>query len=233
MMAPLPLPIIPAGIARVQFEPERVDYEAPEASGRQGGVQAGWPLWIATYELDRIDRDSADLWRAFIARLRGRQRLFLGTDPTRSYPRSAPAGFAGMNRAGGGAFNGSALGWAQNLDADGNSAIGLTGLPANLALSVGDRIGWKWDASGSPAATYDRRALARVVVGAVASGAGAVTVSVEPPIDTLVVPPGAIAHLDNPACLMRQVPDRSSIGSTGAGSALSGATLVAAQDLRP
>lgn len=233
MMAPLPLPALPAGIARVQFEPERVDYSAPEASGRQGGVQAGWPMWLATYELDRVDPDSADQWRAFIARLRGKQRLFLGTDPTRPYPRSAPGGFAGMNRAGGGAFPGSALTWAQNIDGDGNAAVALTGLPANFALSIGDRIGWKWDAAGSPAATYDRRALARVVVGAAASGAGAVTVTVEPPIDTLVVPAGAIAHLDNAACLMRQVPDRSSIGSIGTGGALSGATLVAMQDLRP
>jgi hypothetical protein len=232
MMAPLSIPDLPSGIARVQFEPERIDYAAPEASGRQGGVQAGWPLWLATYELDRVDRDSADMWRAFVARLRGRQRLFLGTDPTRAFPRATPRGFAGMNRAGGGAFPGSALAWAQNIDADGNAVIALTGLPANLPLGAGDRIGWKWDAAGSPAATYDRRALARVVVGAVASGGGAITVTVEPPINTLVVPAGAVAHLDNPACLMRQIPDRSSIGSIGSGGALSAASLTAMQDLR-
>lgn len=233
MMAPLPMPSLPAGIARVQFEPERVDYAAPEASGRQGGVQAGWPLWTATFELDQVDSESADLWRAFVARLRGRQRLFLGIDPTRRFPRAAPRGFAGLVRAGGGAFDGSALGWAQNIDADGNAAIGLTGLPANFPLAAGDFIGWKWDAAGSAAGSYDRRTMARVVVPAVASAGGGITATVEPPIDTLVVPPGAVAHLDNPACLMRQLPDRSSIGAIGAGGALSGATLVAAQDLRP
>lgn len=232
MMAPLSLPDLPSGIARVQFEPERIDFEAPEASGRQGGVQAGWPLWLATYELDRVDPDSADLWRGFVTRLRGRQRLFLGTDPTRRYPRATPRGFAGMNRAGGGAFTGAALAWAQNIDADGNAAIALTGLPANLPLTIGDRIGWKWDAAGSPPGTYDRRALARVVVGGAASGAGAATVTVEPPVNMLVVPAGAIAHLDNAACLMRQVPDRSSIGSIGAGGSLSAASLTAMQDLR-
>jgi hypothetical protein len=233
MMAPLPMPALPAGIARVQFEPERVDYAAPEASGRQGGVQAGWPLWTATFELDQVDGESADLWRAFVARLRGRQRLFLGVDPTRRFPRAAPRGFTGLVRAGGGAFDGSALGWAQNIDADGNAAIGLTGLPANFPLAVGDFIGWKWDAAGSAAGSYDRRTMARVVVSAVASAGGGITATVEPPIDTLVVPPGAVAHLDHPACLMRQLPDRSSIGAIGAGGALSGATLVAAQDLRP
>ncbi|WP_058813359.1 hypothetical protein [Sphingopyxis sp. A083] len=233
MMQPLPMPELPAGVARVEFEPERVDYAAPESSGRQGGVQAGWPLWLATFELDKVDRDSADLWRAFIARLRGRQRLFLASDPTRLYPRSTPRGFAGMTRAGGGAFTGSATSWAQNVDADGNAAIGLTGLPANLALATGDYIGWKWDAAGSAAGSYDRRTMARVVVPAVASAGGGITVTVEPPLDPLVVPVGAIAHLDKPACLMRQIPDRSRIGSTGAGGALSGATLVAGQDLRP
>jgi hypothetical protein len=233
MMAPLPFPDLPAGVARVSLEPERVDYAAPEASGRQGGVQAGWPLWTATFELDQVDGDSADMWRAFVARLRGRQRLFLAIDPTRRFPRAAPRGFADMVRAGGGAFDGRALGWAQNIDADGNAAIGLTGLPANFALAAGDFIGWKWDAAGSVAGSYDRRTMARVVVPAVASAGGGVTATVEPPIDTLVVPPGAVAHLDNPACLMRQLPDRSSIGAIGAGGALSGATLAAAQDLRP
>lgn len=233
MMHPLNFPDLPAGVARVKFEPERVDYAAPEASGRQGGVQAGWPLWMATYELERVDRDSADIWRAFIDRLRGRLRLFLAHDTSRPFPRATPNGFAGMTRAGGGAFNGSATGWAQNIDADGNAAIALTGLPANLPLSAGDYIGWKWDAAGAAASSYGRRALSRVVVGATASGAGAITVTAEPPIDTLVVPVGAVAHLDKPSCLMRQIPDRSSQGTIGTGSALSPSTLVAAQELRP
>lgn len=233
MMQPLPMPDLPSGIARVSLEVERVDYAAPEASGRQGGVQAGWPLWMATFELDRVDPESADLWRGFVARLRGRQRLFLASDPTRLYPRSRRRGFAGMTRPNGAAFAGSATAWAQNIDADGNADIGLTGLPAGLALSVGDFIGFKWDAAGAAAGSYGRRTMARVVVPGVASGAGAVTVGVEPPLDMLVVPAGAVAHLDKPACLMRQIPDKSSIGSIGTGSALSGAVLVAGQDLRP
>lgn len=233
MIAPLSMPNLPAGIARVQFEPERVDYAAPEASGRQGGVQAGWPLWTATFELDEVDRESGDLWRAFVARLRGRIRPFLAMDPTRSFPRAAPRGFAGMVRGGGGAFNGSALGWAQNIDGDGNASIALTGLPALFPLAPGDMIGWKWDAAGSAPGTHDRRTLARVVAGGTASAGGGITVMAEPPLDTRVVPVGAIAHLDRPACLMRQLTEKSSIGVTGRGGALSGAVLVAAQDLRP
>ena len=233
MMHPLSMPTLPAGIARVSLEVQRIDYAAPQASGRQGGVQSGWPLWMATYEIERVDRDSADLWRAFMARLRGRQRMFLGGDPTRAYPRSAPAGFTGMTRAGGGAFDGSATSWAQSIDADDNAAVALTGLPAGLVLAIGDYVGWKWDAAGAGAGSYGRRAMARVVVGGTASGGGAATVTVEPPIDTRVVPIGAIAHLDQPVCLMRQIPDQSSIGPVGTGSSLSGSTLKAMQELRP
>lgn len=55
----------------------------------------------------------------------------------------------------------------------------------------------------------------------------------EPPIDTRVVPAGAVAHLDKPAALFRQVPDKSDIGVIARGSTLSGATMIATQDLRP
>ncbi len=229
----LSFPDTPSGVARVHFEIERVDYGAPEASGRQGGVQAGWPLWMATFELDRIDPVSGDLWKAFMARLRGRIRRFYAGDTTRMFPRRAANGFAGMVRAGGGAFNGSALGWAQNIDADGNAIVALTGLPANFALEAGDLIGWKWDAAGAPAASYERRTMARVVAPAVASGGGAASVMIEPPLDTRVVPVGAVAHLDRPMCVMQQVPEKTSLGSTGAGSALSGGALTCIQDLRP
>src|SRR3546814_13622528 len=77
-----------------------------------------------------------------------------------------------MTRAGGGAFSGAATGWAQNIDGYGNSEIALTGLPAAFPLAIGDYIGWKWTAAGSPAGSYDRRALARVVSPAVASAGG-------------------------------------------------------------
>lgn len=233
MMAPLPFPDTPAGVARVKLSVERVDFAAPEASGRQGGVQAGWPLWLGTWELDRVDRLSADLWEAFHARLRGRQRLFLGGDTSRPYPVAHAAGFGGMTRATGGAFTGGALSWAQNIDADLNAAIALTGLPAAFTVSVGDYIGWKWDAAGAGAASYGRRALARVVIGAVASGGGAATVTIEPPVNTLVVPAGAMAHFDQPQACFKLVPDKSELGPRSGGRGIAGGGFTAMQDLRP
>ena len=232
-MTPIPFPETESGVARLKFDIERVDLASPEASGRQGGVQAGWPLWSASFDIDRSDPVSGDLWRAFLDRLRGRQRLFFAINPARLYPRAYPVGFGGMTRAGGGAFDGSALGWAQNIDADGNAMLGLTGLPAGLVLNPGDLIGFKWDAAGAPAASYGRRTMARVVLPTNASGGGAATAMVEPPIDTLVVPPTAVAHLDRACCTMRLVPDKSQLGPTASGGSFGGGTIFAIQDLRP
>jgi hypothetical protein len=229
----LDMPNAPSGIARVQFEIERVDYAAPEASGRQGGVQAGWPLWSAKFDLDRSDPDSADLWNSFLSRLRGRQRLFLAGDPTRAFPKSAPGGFDGMSRGSGGLFTGAALGWSQAFDAGNNALLGLAGLPANFVLSHRDFIGFKWDAAGVPAGSFGRRTIARVVQPAIANAAGAVTVMIEPPIDPLVVPAGAVAHLDQPLCLMRQIPEQTNIGPIGGGGAMGGGTITGIQELRP
>ena len=231
-MTPLIMPDTPSGIAKVRFEIERVDFAAPEASGRVGGVQAGWPLWMATYDIDRSDPESGDLWTAFFDRLRGRQRLFLAGDPTRNFPKSRPSGFAGMLRAGGGAFDGSATSWSQTFDADNNAKFLCLGLPTGMTLSPRDLIGFKWDAVGSPAGTYNRRAMTRVVEVKNSDGGGGLNVMVEPPIDTSVVPAGAIAHFDNPRCLMRIIPEKSNLGPIGAGGAIGGGNIVAVQDLR-
>lgn len=229
----LDLPDTPSGIARVNFEIERVDFAAPEASGRQGGVQAGWPLWAARFEIDRSDPESADLWRAFISRMRGRIRRFYAGEPTRLFPLNYKGGFAGLTRPLGGAFDGSATGWAQAIDADSNAMLTLAELPVGFIIAAGDYIGFKWDAAGSPAATYDRRTLARAVAPAIADINGQAIVNVEPPLDTALVPLGAVAHFDNPMCVMQLVPEGTSIGPIGQAAALAGATLVAVQDLRP
>jgi hypothetical protein len=226
-------PETPSGIARVRFDIERVDFGAPEASGRQGGVQAGWPLWSARFELDKSDPGSADLWRAFLDRLRGRIRRFYALDPTRRFPRSRRFGFTGLVRAGTATpFTGAATSWSQAIDADGNAVLTLNGLPAGLVLAPGDYIGFKWDAAGAPASSFERRTLARAVLPVTASGAGVAAVMIEPPLNTLLVPGGAIAHLDNPACVMQLVPEDSGLGPIGAGGLISGGTIMAVQDLR-
>lgn len=229
-------PETPSGIARVRLDIQRIDYSAPEASGRQGGVQAGWPLWMARYELDRSDPDSADLWQAFFDRLRGRIRRFYAIDPKRRLPRLYRFGFAGLNRpggAGGGPFDGTATSWNQVIDSDGNARIRLQGMPSGLVISVGDIVGLRWDAAGFGAGNMMRRTMARAVLPATAGGGGLAEVMIEPPINTALVPAGAIAHLNDPACVMQLVPEDSGLGPIGAGGVLGGGTITAIQDLRP
>lgn len=227
-------PDTPSGIARVRFGIERVDFAAPEASGRQGGVQAGWPLWSARYELDRSDPDSADLWQAFFDRLRGRIRRFYAIDPKRRMPKLYRFGFGGMVRAGTSTpFDGTATSWLQLTDSNGDARITLNGLPAGLQISTGDMIGFRWDAAGAGAGNMMRRTVARAVLPATATGAGQALVTVEPPLNTSLVPAGAIAHLDDPAVVMQLIPEESELGPIGQAGILSGGSITAIQDLRP
>lgn len=228
----LTLPETPSGIARVNFDIQRIDYAAPQASGRQGGVQAGWPLWLAEFEIDRSDPESADLWRAFFARLRGRIRRFYCWDVTRPFPLNYRFGFAGMTRAGGGAFAGDATSWSQTINAAGDAIITLNGLPAGLEIAVGDYIGFKWNAAGAAPGSFERRALTRAVLAATANSSGVALVTAEPPLDPLVVPSGAVAHLDNPRCVMQLIPENSSLGPIAAAGVLGGGAIQAVQDLR-
>lgn len=198
------------GVARQQFVLDRVDYVAPETSGRMGGVQAGWPRWTAVWTLGNLKGETSDEWEAMLTSMRGQQRRALARDLRRPFPIAHPGGFRSMLTAGGAPFFGSASSWSSAIDADGECRLTLAGVPSGLILSPIDYVGFKWDGAGSASGAYDRRALVRVAHGGGARAAadGTITVSVEPTVPTMV-PPGATAHLDRPACLMKLTPDTS------------------------
>lgn len=222
------------GIATQVFEPEEVDASAPERSGRLGGVTLGFPLWRARWELSRnLTREASDEWRAFFARLRRSQRPFVAHDRDRLYPRAYPGGFARMTTPAGAPFTGAATSWSQAVDGDGDARITLGGLPSGLLLGTGDYVGFRWDAAGSPAGSNDRRTLVRLVEPATADSAGAAAVLVEPVLPTLVVPAGAVAHLDRPGCIMRLAPGESGPAPLDRRQKIAGGTILALQDLRP
>ncbi|SFK41506.1 hypothetical protein [Caulobacter sp. UNC279MFTsu5.1] len=202
-----------AGVSQEYFEIQRVDYLSPEAGGRLGAVSAGFPLWEAEWSLPTTGQARADEWRAWISAQRGPGRLFFGAEQHRPLPLSCPNGFAGMVRAGGGAFDGVATSWSVNGTRDG---LTLQGQPVGLALGWGDYVGFKWTTSGA-----QRRALVRVVEPGVANGSGALLVSVEPPLPTLV-PSGADATLDHPDCLMKLIPGETKLGGKTRQQAISG-----------
>jgi hypothetical protein len=229
MKQPFDMPV--RSVSRQQFELLRVDYSAPEASGRIGGVQAGFPLWMGAWQLAEMRPEKSDEWRAFMSSIRGSNRRFLGRDQKRTYPKAYASGFTGMTRAGGGAFDGSATSWSENITADDDSEVTLTGLPAGFVMSQGDYIGFHWVATEESVAGLTWHALVRVVEAATGDGTGEVTVVCEPPVPS-AVPLTATAYLNEPKCVMVLVPDQSKLEAIDRREAIRGGTLVAIQDIR-
>lgn len=218
MKAPLTMPY--KGASRQQFELQRNNFLAPEASGRVGGVQAGFPLWLAVWTLTDMRPEKSDEWRAFLSQLRGTLRVFLGYDRQRSLPRTGLVA----------AFDGEASSWSETINADGDSELTLSGLPSGQVLSQGDYIGFRYTATENGVAGLEWHALVRVVVGAT-SGGGSTMVIVEPPVSPSV-PPDAVAYLDTPKCVMRVLTDQTSLEAIDRRGAIRGGTLTAIQDIR-
>ena len=213
--ATLPLP----GPRDQIFELERIDYLAPEARGRIGGITAGFPLWKTTLTLGTMSRDMSYAIRAFVTGQRGAQRLFYGFEVARQMPRAYPYGLPS-------GFSGAATSWSQTIDSNGFAVLTLNGLPRGLTLLAGDYVDFRWG-------TY-QRALVRLIEGGVANGSGVLSASVEPAVPALVPNSGtpAIAHIDHPACLMKLMPE-TQLGAAGRRGAIESGTIVAIQDLLP
>jgi hypothetical protein len=210
------------GINGQSFEIQRIDYLSPELNGQIGAVSAGFPIWVATWNLQAaLTEASSGVWRAWVSSLRGPMRRFYGMDLTRRLPLKYPAGFGGLARAGGGSFPGSATSWS--VDETG-SVLTLYGLPAGFALSAGDMIGFRWGASPQ------RRTCVRALEPLSASSSGALTVEIEPALP-FIVPPTAVAYLQDAACLMRLTPE-TRIGDMDLNRSVPG-SIVAIQDLMP
>lgn len=226
MKSPVAMPTM--YVAQQQFELQRVDYAAPEANGRVGGVQAGFPLWSAVWTLGRMPEDNSDEWRAWISNLRGATRRFIGFDLSRLYPKQYPDGFGAF-----GAFTGTAADWSETINADGDSelTLNLGAAAAGLVLSQGDCIDFRYDATEEAIAGLPWRALVRVVEGGTANGSGDVTVIVEPPVPS-AVPDTAVAHLDQPGCTMALVTDQSNVGAIDRLYSINGGQITGIQDIR-
>lgn len=226
MKAPVEMP--QDYVALQQFEPVRVDYSSPEASGRIGGVQAGFPLWTGVWTLGRMPEDNSDEWRAWLAAQRGATRRFIGRDLARQYPKLYPDGFGAF-----GAFTGAAADWSESIASDDDSELTLElgAAAAGLILSVGDYIDFRWNASEAAISGLAWRAMVRVVVAGTADVTGDVTVTVEPPVPS-AVPDSAVAHIDQPGCTMALVLDESSLGAIDRLYSILDGQITGIQDIR-
>lgn len=226
MKAPISMPT--NYVAQQSFEIQRVDFVSPEASGRLNGVQAGFPLWGAIYTLGRMPQANSDEWQAFGRNLRGATRRFIAYDLTRLYPRDYPDGFGAF-----GAFTGAASSWSQTINSDGDArlTLNLGAAAAGLVLNQGDNIDFRYNATETAVSGLAWRALVSVTAAATANGSGTLTVTVEPPVPD-AVPGSAVAHLDQPGCVMALVVDQSNFGPKDRLYSINGGQLVGIQDIR-
>jgi len=215
-------------VAQQQFELQRIDYSAPEASGRIGGVQAGFPLWSGVWTLGRMPEDDSDDWRSFVTGLRGATRRFIGRDLARQYPKEYPDGFGAF-----GAFTGAASSWSSTIDANDDCQLTLhLGVDAaGLILSKGDGIDFRYTTTETSISGLAWRVFVRVTAGGTADGSGDVTVTVEPPIPD-AVPGSAVAHLDQPGCIFTLVTDQTSLGPIDRLYSIQGGQITGIQDIR-
>lgn len=181
-------------MSRVMFEPDVQESIAPEQGGRFVSVQLGPMVWHAEFSTTPASEVEFSIWRAWLDSLDGAGRRFYGRDMRRPLPWNyRRTGFAGMTRAGGGAFDGTSATWSVNADRD---VLTIETLPAGLNLVAGDYVGLK---KGNSV-----RSLHRMLENLSADGSGVGAWTVRPTIDPSV-PADATVQLVKPTCLMRIV----------------------------
>jgi hypothetical protein len=224
--APIEMPTL--YVAQQQFEPQRIDAQAPEASGRIGGVQVGFPLWGGVWTLSQMPEDNSDEWRAFLRGIRGATRRFVGRDLTRQFPKLYPDGFGAF-----GTFTGQASSWSQITNSDGDCllTLHLGSDAAGLELSQGDYVDFRYNATETAISGLAWRAIVAVTAGGTADGSGNLTVTVEPPIPS-AVPGSAIAHIDETGCVMVIDVQNSNLGPVDRLYSIQGGQIVGVQDIR-
>lgn len=223
MKAPGEMPDMYVGLQ--EFEPERIDYGAPEAGGRVTGVQAGFPLWRAVWTLGRMTLEYSDIWRAWLAGMRGATRRFIGRDIARQLPKAYLE--TGMP----GGFDGECSDWSETINADDDAELTLSGLPVGFVLSLGDYVDFRWSATEDSIEGLPWRAIVRVTEGGTANGSGIATVIVEPPVPT-AVPDSAVAHVSETGCVMTLILEDTALQAVDPLKAILGGQITAIQDLR-
>lgn len=194
MTITFPRDMLSIGFASQAFELQHQVTTAPERGGRIVSVELGPARWVGSWTTNRLGRAEFNALRSWLSSLRSASRLFYGADRLHRWPLAYPAGFTGLNRAGGGAFDGTATGWS----VDGTrSTLTLTGLPVGFSVAAGDYVGMTWSTT--------KRALVRSLETVLANGSGTAVFDIEPSMP-LVVAGGAVASFAAPTCLMRLEP---------------------------
>jgi len=220
-MAVYDLPAYPVG--NIRFWLRRVDLSAPESSGRVGGVQMGFPIWMAEYETISHSDYDAQLWSAWFQRQRGAINQFRATDPRRWYPWAYRPKSQGGGHAGAGGFPGGWNGDASTYTLSGDRSTVTLTIPSGIIVTPGDLIGFRW-------ASNAKLGLVMAITGGTSSGTVAIDVDPAVPVAVPTAATGT-AYLFKPAFLARMTPDSEDPGSSPDG--MASGKIACQQDIVP
>lgn len=163
---------------------------------QNGAVQAmelGDALWRADFQTEPLAWSARRAWDAWAKTLKDGMNTFVGFDWIGSYPIAYGGAALALTKATGGAWGGQAT-----INAVTATTITLLGLPTAYKARAGDRLSFAWNGS---------RAYHEVMEDATGSGAGAITLTVEPAIRLNPLPViGAIVDLIRAPIVMKLAP---------------------------
>lgn len=221
-MAVYDLPGYPLGNVNIRLR--RMDLSAPESSGRVGGVQMGFPIWLGEYELPVLSDLDFQLWQSWIARQRGAINAFRATDPRRWYPWAYRPKNLGGGHSGAGGFPGGWNGDATGFSLSGDRSTVTVSIPSVTVITPGDLIGFRWSSG-------DKLALVMALSGGTASG-GSLAIDVDPAVPSAVPSsPTAVCYFYKPSFLARLTSETDIGASSPDGQA--SLKLVCQQDIVP
>ncbi|MGU3494209.1 hypothetical protein ACLBXM_09220 [Xanthobacteraceae bacterium A53D] len=151
------------------------------------------PIWVGRFATEPLVWSRRRRWSAWGTSLGEGIGSFIAYDWLGSYPVAYGASVMSLTRAGGGAYDGTAV-----LNNWTSTTVTLTGLPAGYKATPSDRLSFPW---------WGVRAYHEVAEDAVASSAGVLTVTVQPQLRLGLAPtPGVTVDLVRAPIAMRLRP---------------------------
>ena len=213
---PRDVPVVKRWIARLDLAP---NYELDQTGdGGQLARELGPTLWTGMVTISSLYESQARAFEAWAVSVQTPPQPFYLADTFKKYAASRfRVGYAGLVRAGGGAFDGTCT--LGNVTS--NKIMPLSGLPAGFILSPGDSLAFDYSDT--------IRAYHMIVAGGTADGGGNVSVEVRAHVRAGWTV-GATVNLLSPAAKMLMVPGSFSPSPSGH---LQSFTFKAAQSLLP
>jgi hypothetical protein len=188
-----------------------------QAGGSVQAMELAPAIWKASFTTEPLSAKQRAQVQAWWATLKGGVGTFFAWDCFRAWPQAYGNSCIGMPRAGGGTFDGLC-----QITANNTTTVNLATLPAGFIFTDGDML--ELVRQGT-----NKISLHNITEDAVASGAGTVTVSIEPPALSDTAVPNSFVRLVKARCVM--VPKPGSF-SAPAGLGRGAAQFEAVQTLR-